>query len=87
MAIADDESDLPHRAGGALPGIFVTVAALTKIARHLALLASLAIIAAATDRSPVGQFAIFLLVAIAALLHSFAASLRRTADRRFLPQR
>lgn len=43
---------------------------LTRIAKHLALLACLMIIGAATGRPVLGQVGIFIMVVLAALIHS-----------------
>ena len=48
---------------------FVAAAFLTKLAKHLALLASLAIVGAANGRSPIGQLTILLVIVAAALIH------------------
>lgn len=59
----------------------VTAAFLNKLAKHLAVLAGLLIVGEASGRSSTGQFGIFLLIVLAALLHSIASrSRRRLAD-------
>jgi len=54
----------------------VTSAILTKLAKHLALLASLTILGEATGRVAVSQLAIFILVVLAALSHTLACTLQ-----------
>ena len=66
------------------PSIIVLAAFLTKLAKHLALLACLAIVGQATSRAFVGQRFIFLLILAAALIHSLGQTLkgrRRPAPR------
>lgn len=89
MAVENHSSDDPPAVAasrGIFSAIIVAAACLTKIARHLALLASLAIIGAADGRGPIGQVAIFLVVVAAALFHSCGASLRRISKRQLSPR-
>ena len=58
-----------------LPSTCVTAAVLTKLAKHLALLASLTILAEATGRIAVSQLAIFILIVLAALFHRIGRTL------------
>ncbi len=58
-----------------LPATCVTAAVLTKLAKHLALLASLTILAEATGRIAVSQLAIFILIVLAALFHRIGRTL------------
>ena len=55
----------------------VVAAFLTKLAKHLALLACLAIIGQTTGRAALGPPAILFLVICAALLHSLGLALKR----------
>ena len=55
---------------------------LSKLAKHLAVLACLGIVGEISGRFVIGQIGIFLLVVSAALLHSVA----RTLQRRLQPQ-
>jgi len=59
------------------PSSIVCAAFLTKLAKHLALLACLAIVGAATGRAALGQRAILLLVVGAALIHAIGQALER----------
>ena len=59
------------------PLTIVTAVFLTKLAKHLALLACLAIAGQATGRAVLGQPAILFLVICAALLHSVGLVLKR----------
>ena len=54
----------------------VTSAILTKLAKHLALLASLTILGEATGRVAVSQLAIFILVVLAALSRTIGRTLQ-----------
>jgi len=57
--------------------VCLTSALLAKLAKHLAIVACLAIIGAATGRFAIAQIGIFLLVVLAALLHSVARTMER----------
>lgn len=59
------------------PSIIVIAAFLTKLAKHLALLACLAIVGEATGRAFVGQRFIFVLILAAALIHSLGQTIKR----------
>ena len=59
-----------------LPATWVTAAVLTKLAKHLALLASLAILGEAPGRIAVSQLAIFILIVLAALFHTIKRTLQ-----------
>ena len=59
-----------------LPATCVTAAVLTKLAKHLALLASLTILGEATGRIAVSQLAIFILVVVAALSSTIGRALQ-----------
>jgi len=59
-----------------LPATCVTSAVLIKLARHLALLASLTILGEAAGRIAVSQFAIFILIVLAALSHIIGCTLQ-----------
>jgi hypothetical protein len=67
------ESFGPSRA----PSTIVLAACLTKLAKHLALLACLAIVGQATGRAFVGQRFIFILILAAALIHSLGQTIKR----------
>jgi hypothetical protein len=54
----------------------VTAAILTKLAKHLALLASLTILGLVTGRIAVSQLAIFILIVLAALSHTIGRTLQ-----------
>jgi hypothetical protein len=62
--------------GDPLTATCVTAAVLAKLAKHLALLASLAILGEAEGRILVSQPAIFMLVLLATLFHAIARTLR-----------
>ncbi len=71
-------------AGGPNPGsprwlARAIVPILAKLAKHLALLASVLIIGGANGRSSAAQIGILIVVALAALLHSLARTLQRRA--------
>jgi hypothetical protein len=55
----------------------VTAAALKRISAHLAVLASLLIIGEGTGHPTVGQLTIFLLIALASLMHTTGRALQR----------
>jgi len=59
------------------PSLIIFAACLTKVAKHLALLACLAIVGQASGRAPIGQPAIFLIVAGASLIYSIGETLKR----------
>jgi hypothetical protein len=59
-----------------LPATCVTAAVLIKLAKHLALLASFAILGEATGRIAASQLAIFVLVVLAALFHTIGRTLQ-----------
>jgi hypothetical protein len=59
------------------PSAIVFAAFLTKLAKHLALLACLAIVGQATGRAALGQRSIILLVMCAALAHTLGRTLKR----------
>jgi hypothetical protein len=59
-----------------LPASCVTAAVLIKLARHLALLASLTILSEAARRIAVSQLAIFILIVLAALSHTIGHTLQ-----------
>ena len=59
------------------PRTIVVSAFLTKLAKHLALLACLAIAGQATGRAALGQPAILILIICAALLHTVGLALKR----------
>lgn len=58
---------------------------LARLAKHLALLACLAIVGALNDRVPVGQLTIFALIVVAALVHAAGHGLA-LSERRAAPQ-
>ena len=58
------------------PSAIVLAAFLTKLAKHLALLACLAIVGQTTGRAALGQLAILFLVICAALLHTVGLALK-----------
>jgi hypothetical protein len=58
-----------------LPATCVTTAVFAKLAKHLAILASFTILGESTGRIAVGRLAIFILVVLAALLHTIGRSL------------
>jgi hypothetical protein len=60
-----------------VPFTVVFTAFLSKLAKHLALLACLAIIGQATGRASVGAHFIIGLIVIAALIHNLGATLER----------
>jgi hypothetical protein len=66
----------PIQIGEPLTATCVTAAVLAKLAKHFALLASLAILGEAGGRIPVGQPAIFMLIVLAALFHAIGRTLR-----------
>ena len=73
-----------------LPATCVTAAVLAKLAKHLALLASLAILGEATGRIAVSQLAIFILVVVAALSSTIGRALqldlrKQTASNKGVP--
>ena len=59
------------------PSTIVCAAFLKKLAKHLALLACLAIVGQATGRVALGQPSILLLIAGAALIHAVGQALER----------
>jgi len=59
------------------PSAIVFAAFLTKLAKHLALLACLAIVGQATGRAALGQRSIVLLVVCAAVIHALGQTLKR----------
>ena len=59
-----------------LPATCVTAAVLAKLAKHLALLASLTILDEATGRIAVSELAIFIMIVLAALSHSIGRALQ-----------
>ena len=59
-----------------LPATCVTAAVFAKLAKHLALLASLTILGEATGRIAVNQLAIFILVVVAALSSTIGRALQ-----------
>ena len=61
------------------PSTLVIAAFLTKLAKHLALIACLMIAGSATGRAAISQFAIFFLVAGAAVAYSIGQSITRRA--------
>ena len=61
------------------PLTIAVAAFLTKLAKHLALLACLAIVGQTSDRAALGQPAILFLVICAALLHTVGLALKRRA--------
>ena len=72
------------------PATCVTAAVLAKLAKHLALLASLTILAEATGRIAVSQLAIFILIVVAALSSTIGRALqldlrKQTASNKGVP--
>ena len=59
-----------------LPATCVTAAVLAKLAKHLALLASLTILGEATGRIAVSELTIFILVVVAALSRTIGCTLQ-----------
>jgi lysylphosphatidylglycerol synthetase-like protein (DUF2156 family) len=59
-----------------LPATCVTAAVLAKLAKHLALLASLTILGEATGRIAVSELAVFILVVVAALSRAIGCTLQ-----------
>jgi hypothetical protein len=59
------------------PSAIVFAVFLTKLAKHLALLACLAIVGQATGRAALGQRSILLLVVCATLAHTLGRTLKR----------
>jgi len=59
------------------PSLIVAAAFLTKLAKHLALLACLMTVGQATGRTAIGPLVIFLLVILATSLYSIGRALRR----------
>jgi hypothetical protein len=59
-----------------LPATCLTAAVLIKLARHLALLASLTILGEAAGRIAVSQLAIFILIVLAVLSHAIGRMLQ-----------
>ena len=59
------------------PSTIVFAAFLTRLAKHLALLACLAILGQATGRTIVGQRAVLLLIVGAAFIHTVGATFTR----------
>ena len=59
-----------------LPATCVTAAVLTKLAKHLALLASLTILGEATGRIAAGELTIFMLVVLAVLSRTIGRTLQ-----------
>ena len=59
------------------PSLIVAAAFLTKLAKHLALLASLMTVGHATSRTTISPLVIFLLVILAASLYLIGRSLQR----------
>ena len=70
------DSRHPIQFGDRLTATCVSAAVLTKLAKHLALLASLAILGEAGGRIIVSQPAIFTVIVLAALFHSIGRALR-----------
>lgn len=66
------------------PSMSVIAAFLTKLAKHLALIACLTIAGSATGRVAISQLAIFCLVAGAAVIYSIGENMKRRAP---LPRR
>ena len=64
--------------------VYLGGAILTKLAKHLALLACLMIVSQVAGGPVVGQVSIFLTVLLAALLHSAGRTVRRRLPR-FVP--
>lgn len=60
---------------------------LHRLAKHLALIACLMIVSSSTGRAAVGQFTVFLIVTIAALLHGTGCFLQRRVFRPPRPAR
>jgi len=58
------------------PATCLTAAVLIKLARHLALLASLTIIGEAAGRIAISQLAIFILIVLAVLSHTIGRTLQ-----------
>lgn len=69
------------------PATCVSVAFLTKLAKHLVVLAGFAIVGHATGRFEASELSIFLMVASAALFHSAGRMLQRRYPRRPPPLR
>jgi len=65
------------------PSTIVFAAFLTKLAKHLALLACFAIVGEASGRAALGQSTIFLLVLASALIHGLGQTLKRRASARY----
>jgi hypothetical protein len=57
--------------------LYLSPAALSKLAKHLAVLTCLGIVGETSGRFAIGQMGIFLLVVSAALLHTAARTLQR----------
>ena len=70
----------PESRGG-LSATLVAAAFLTKLAKHLALLASLTIVGSANGHSPIGQLTIFLLIVAAALIRLLGRSIQQPRPR------
>jgi hypothetical protein len=73
-----------------LPATCVTAAVLAKLAKHLALLASLTILGEASGRIAVSELAIFIIIVLAALSHSIGRALqldlrKQTASNKGVP--
>jgi hypothetical protein len=64
------------------PSTIVFAAFLVKLAKHLALLACLAIVGQAAGRAALGQRAIVWVVVFAALIHALGQTLKRRSHKR-----
>lgn len=73
-------SSAQAEARAARTGGYVLGAFLIKVAKHLALLASLVIVGSATGRATVDELGIFLLVSASAALYSIGRSLERRSS-------
>jgi hypothetical protein len=79
-------SDNPYEAGAVssvrsyysrLSGVCLSSALLSKLAKHLVVIACLIIIGGASRQSLIGQLGIFLLIVLAALIHSAGRAVQR----------
>lgn len=70
----------PSRARSRL-GPTVVAQLLTRVAKHLALLACLSIVGAINQHIPIGQVTIFALIVVAAIVHSISHGLTLTERR------
>ena len=79
--------NLPTRPYHYIPSLCVTAALLKKVSAHLLVLACLMIVGEGTGRFTIGQFNIFLVIALATLIHIAGGALqRRLSARLAFPQ-